>query len=183
MMRGSAPMVLMTTIVSCLDGFEESQSDAMMSAGGAVSEKNRWRLDAGDNRSMKRCIIAWSSGRVARRNAVVPSRRMTGPDSKLPDSEGGWDNGLISFMLGHPFDLWPSMLRRRRSSCLFRAVPGGEDAQRELQAHEVSVHHDTLLLVIAAIAYINQSGFIIMTALNPTITSPLSSLSHRPSRS
>jgi hypothetical protein len=40
----------------------------------------------------------------------------------------------------------------------------GEDVQRELH-------------------YISQSGFIIMIALNPTITSPLISLSQRPSRS
>jgi len=82
-----------------LDGFEESQSDAIVSAGGAVSEKNRWRLDAGDNRSMNRCIIAWSSARVGRRDAVVPSRRMTGPDARLPDAGGGWNKGLICFML------------------------------------------------------------------------------------
>ena len=41
MMRGSPAMVLVTMMVSCLDGFEESQSDAIVSAGGAVSEKNR----------------------------------------------------------------------------------------------------------------------------------------------
>ena len=88
---------------------------------------------------MNLCIIAWSSARVGRRDAVVPSRRMTGPDSRLPDAGGGWNNGRICFMLGHPLDL--------------------------------------LTLNIS------HSGFTIMTALNPTITTPLISLSHRPSRS
>jgi hypothetical protein len=41
MIRGCPAMVLVTMTVSCLEGFEESQSDAMVSAGGAVSEKNR----------------------------------------------------------------------------------------------------------------------------------------------
>ena len=41
MMRGRPARVLVTIIVNCLEGFEESQSDAMASAEGAVSEKNR----------------------------------------------------------------------------------------------------------------------------------------------
>ncbi len=104
MMRGCPAMVLVTTTVSCLDGFEESQSDAMASAGGAVSEKNRWRLDANDNRSMNSCIIARSSARVGRRDAVVPSRRMTCPDSWFPDDSGGWYKGRVCFMSGHALD-------------------------------------------------------------------------------
>ena len=34
MMRGRPARVLVTMIVSCLEGFEESQSDAMVPAGG-----------------------------------------------------------------------------------------------------------------------------------------------------
>ena len=41
MIRGCPAMVLVTITVTCLDGFEESQSDAIVSAEGAVSEKNR----------------------------------------------------------------------------------------------------------------------------------------------
>lgn len=41
MMRGRPARGFVTTMVSCLNGFEESQSDAMESVGGAVSEKNR----------------------------------------------------------------------------------------------------------------------------------------------
>ena len=103
MMRACPAIVLMTMMVSCFDGFEESQSDAIVSAGGAVSEKNRWRLDAGDNRSMNRCIIAWSSARVERKDAVVPSRMMTVPDSRLPEAGSGWNNGRICFMSSHAF--------------------------------------------------------------------------------
>lgn len=123
-MRGCPAMVLVTTMVSCLEGFEESQSDAMVSAGGEVSEKNRCRLDAGDNRSMKFCIRAWSSAEVGRRDAVEPSRRMTGPDSRLPDAGGGWNKGRICFMPGHPLDLLRSILRSRRSFRSFPALPG-----------------------------------------------------------
>src|SRR5574341_973790 len=72
---------------------------------------------------MNRCIIAWSSARVGRRDAVVPSRRMTGPDSRLPDAGGGWNNGRICFMLGPPLDLL-LLMSWRRSSRLFRALPG-----------------------------------------------------------
>jgi ABC-type uncharacterized transport system permease subunit len=41
MMHGFPATVLVTMMVSCLDGFDESQSDSMVSAEGAVSEKNR----------------------------------------------------------------------------------------------------------------------------------------------
>src|SRR4249920_1136950 len=64
---------------------------------------------------MNCCIIAWSSARVGRRDAVVPSRRMTGPDARLPDAGGGWNKGLICFMLGCPLDWLRSMSWRRHS--------------------------------------------------------------------
>ena len=41
MMRVRPAMASMTTMVSCWDWFEESQSEAIVSAAGAVSEKNR----------------------------------------------------------------------------------------------------------------------------------------------
>ena len=41
MIRGCPAIVLVTMMVTCLEGFEESQSDAMVAASGAVSEKNR----------------------------------------------------------------------------------------------------------------------------------------------
>ena len=41
MMRACPAIVLMTMMVSCWDWFEESQSDAIVSAAGADSEKNR----------------------------------------------------------------------------------------------------------------------------------------------
>src|SRR5512147_2391524 len=111
MMRGRPEMVLVTMMVSCRDGFEASHSDAMVSAGGVVSEKNRCRLDAGDNRSTNSCIIAWSDARAGRRDAVVPSRRMTGPDSRLPEPGGGWNHGRICFMIGHHLELLRTLTR------------------------------------------------------------------------
>src|ERR1051325_2705939 len=89
-MRGWPDIVLVSTMVNCLEGFEESQSDAIVSAGGVLSEKNRWRLDANDNRSMNSCIVAPSSVRVERTDAVVPSRRMTCSDSWFSADSGGW---------------------------------------------------------------------------------------------
>lgn len=124
MMRGWPAMVLVTMIVSCLDGFEESQSDAMVPAGGVVSEKNRWRLDAGDSRLMNACITARSSALAGRSDAVVPSHNITGPDSGLPDTGGGWKSGQICFMPGYPFDRLRSISRRSCSSRSFPALPG-----------------------------------------------------------
>ena len=129
MMRGRPSMVLVTTMVSCLNGFEESQSDATVSAGGAVSEKNRWRLDAGDNRLMNDCIIGWSSALAGRRDAVVPSRNMTDPDSGFPETGGGWNNGRICFMPDPMLELLQAMSRFRGSFRLVRAFPGLRPSQ------------------------------------------------------
>lgn len=60
---------------------------------------------------MNDCITARSSARVGRRDAVAPSRRMTGPDSGFPDTGGGWNNGRICVMLSDSFDRLQSMPR------------------------------------------------------------------------
>ena len=53
----------------------------------------------------------------------MPSRRMTGPDARLPDAGGSWNKGLICFMPGYPLDRLRSMSWRRRSFCLCCALP------------------------------------------------------------
>src|SRR5215470_11507002 len=93
MMRKAPSEIRVTISVICERGSDELHKAVTISRGGALSEKNRWRFDSGDKRSTNSCIIAASVGSDGRISALVPSRRMSDPDSARLDRRGGMYRG------------------------------------------------------------------------------------------
>ena len=76
-------------------GCDASQSARITSAGGAVSEKKRWRVAAGDRRSTKRCNASASrrlrDPQQGRGSIAQDGVSRVGPSSR---SGGMWRGGL-----------------------------------------------------------------------------------------
>jgi hypothetical protein len=125
MMRKEPSQTRVTISVSCEPGREESHKLATTSAGGVLSEKNRWRFDWGDKRSMNSCISDRSPAVAARIPAVVPSRRMSHPDSASSDRKGGMYSG------------WTRVV----SPGIVTLTLGKEPVRLQLQ-HECQCYHD-----------------------------------------
>jgi hypothetical protein len=75
------PLVRLTTRLSCLCGFEGSQSVFTQSPRGAAIEKKRFCLDSGESQLKKAISASRSWDWAMRMVAVEPSRKMIRPDA------------------------------------------------------------------------------------------------------
>ncbi len=81
MISDTPPGARVTTSVSRARGLDESQNESINGSEGIAKEKNRRCLDARDSLAKKDRRGSRSSFRESRNVAVVPSRKISRPDS------------------------------------------------------------------------------------------------------